>query len=130
MSQSIKDIVVEEINKYFSSQMLSESLFETESEEDKKDVKSTEKMSAAQRKAKERIEKANKRDGKEVGSNVASDVREFLNDPSVNVSDVMVQATGLAPTSASSLGAKIAKGERPVKAKLAQTVHQIQNKLG
>lgn len=102
-------------------------MFETESEDDETPKR---KLSDAQRKAKERIDRANKRDGKKVGNNIAQGVRDFLNDPAVNVSDVMVQATGLAPTSASSLGAKIAKGERPVKAKLAQTVHKIQNQIG
>lgn len=124
--KSIKTIVLEEMDRYIHN-IINESLFEDESTEN--DVRH-ERISDKQRNAKERIEKANKRDGQKVGNNVSQEVRDFLNDPAVNVSDVMVQATGLSPTSASSLGAKIAKGERPVKAKLAQTVHQIQNQLG
>lgn len=91
--------------------------------------KSKKPMSDKQRATEKRIKRANARDGKKVGSTIAQSVRDFLNDPSVNVSDVMVKATGLAPTSASSLGSKIAKGKRPVKAKLAQTVHSIQAHL-
>lgn len=122
--KSIKTIVLEEMNKYIHN-IINESLYEDDSDND-----SQKKISDKQRKAQERIDRANKRDGQKMGTNVSQEVRDFLNDPTVNVSDVMVQATGLAPTSASSLGAKIAKGERPVKAKLAQTVHQIQNQLG
>ena len=122
----INEIVVEEINKFFFKNMVNESFF---NEEDDSDERKTSKLSDSQRKAKERIAKAAKRDGKEVGSNVAKNVRDFLNDPTVNVSEVMVQATGLEPTSASSLGAKIAKGDRPVKQKLAQVVHNIQNQM-
>lgn len=121
--KSIRNIVVEEVTKYLDS-MITESLMEAEKEPETKEI------SSAQRKTKERIDKANKRDGSKVGATTAQDVRNFLNDPTVNVSDVMVQATGLSPTSASSLGSKIANGTRPVKAKLAQTVHRIQNKLG
>lgn len=124
-TKSIREIVLEEMDKYITS-CLNESLYE----EDEQETSSPKQMTIAQRKAKERIDKANRRDGQQVGKNVSKEVRDFLNDPSVNVSDVMVQATGLAPTSASSLGAKIAKGDRPVKAKLAQTVHRIQNQLG
>ena len=140
----INDIVVEEINKFFFKNMVNESFFNEEEDSEKKKKKDSKKkkkkdskekeesskMSASQRKAKERIAKAAKRDGKEVGNNVAKNVRDFLNDPTVNVSEVMVQATGLEPTSASSLGAKIAKGDRPVKQKLAQVVHNIQNQIG
>ena len=122
-TKSINEIVVEEINRYFSAQLMSEGLFQEKEDEENE-------LSRGQRRTKERIEKAAKRDGKEVGRNVAASVRNFLKDPAVNVSEVMVQATGLSPTSASSLGAKIAKGERPVKQKLAQVVHNIQNEIG
>ena len=124
--KSINQIVLEEMDRYIQN-IINESLYENDSTEKKSQSKP---ISDKQRKTKERIEKANKRDGQKVGSNVSQEVRDFLNDPAVNVSDVIEKATGLAPTSASSLGAKIAKGERPVKAKLAQTVHQIQSQLG
>lgn len=128
--KSINTIVLEEMDKYLT--MITESLFEDEENksEGNKEEMPLSKMSDKQRQTKARIDKANRRDGQKVGNNVSQEVRDFLNDPAVNVSDVMVQATGLSPTSASSLGAKIAKGERPVKAKLAQTVHKIQNQLG
>lgn len=137
----LEEIVLEEINKFLHEMTLNESLIgENDLEEARKKKKKRKKkskqnskkkkpLSDKQRAAEKRIKHANARDGKKVSSVAAQNVRDFLNDPSVNVSDVMVQATGLAPTSASSLGSKIAKGKRPVKAKLAQTVHNIQAQL-
>ena len=120
--KSIREIVIEEINRYFASQMMNESLDEAKSKKSGNSKK--------YHQTKKRIERAKKRDGKKVDSTTAQSVRDFLNDPSVNVSEIMVQATGLAPTSASSLGSKIAKGKRPVRQRLAQTIHKVQNEIG
>lgn len=142
--KTISRIISEEIHKFLvcESQGISYGSFNEEDKTEKKESKrgynkEIEEPNTPQEKhtseyskmIQRRKEKANRRDGKEVSSSEAAQVRDFLNDPSVNVSEVMVQATGLAPTSASSLGAKIAKGKRPVKNKLSQVVKRIQNNI-
>lgn len=112
------------MDKYIHN-IITESLFE----DDDSEKKPKHEMSAKQRETLAKIEHAEERDGKEVGDNESQEVRNFFKNPAVNVSEIMVQATGLSPTSASSLGSKIAKGERPVKQSVAQVVHQMQNQL-
>lgn len=77
----------------------------------------------------ERTRKARKRDGGIVNTADSGEVEEFLASPYINTSKVIEDATGLEGTSASSIGAKIAKGERPVTQKLRRTVSNIKKEL-
>lgn len=131
MNNIIEKVVLEELNKFMmcESQGISYGTIAEKDNSDSSKKHKKKKSSKTKDMFHKRKEKSDRRDGKEVSSTDAEMVRDFLNDPTVNVSDVMVRATRLADKSASSLGAKIAKGDRPVKAKLAHVVRQIQNKL-
>ena len=73
----------------------------------------------------ERTEKAHKREGEKINTADSGKVRKFLNNPYINVSKVIEDATGLEPTSASSEGSKFASGERPITQNLEDTVNKI-----
>lgn len=77
----------------------------------------------------ERTMKARKRDGGIVNTADSGEVQEFLSSPYINTSKVVQAATGLEATSASSIGAKIADGERPVTQRLRRTVSNIKKQL-
>ena len=73
----------------------------------------------------ERTEKAHKREGEKINTADSGKVKKFLNNPYINVSKVIEDATGLEPTSASSEGSKFASGERPITQNLQNTVNRI-----
>ena len=122
----IENIVLEEINKYFGFQLLSEGLFE-EPEAPKPKKHKSDKQKEVERK----IEKAHARDGKTATENNAQSVIAFLKHPCINASKVLERATGLDPTSASSEAAKIASGEDgwEVTENLVDTVNEIKAEL-
>lgn len=128
---NVQGIVLEEINKYFKTQMLSEGLFEGDDEGSEEPKHHKKKMSDKQKEIQKRIEKARKRDGAEATENNADSVIKFLQHPCINASKVLERATGLDPTSASSEAAKIASGEEgwEVTENLVNTVNDIKAEL-
>lgn len=124
----IKNIVLEEINKYFGFQLLSEGLFE-EPEEERPSKKKH--KSDKQKEVERKIEKAHAREGEAATENNAESVIAFLKHPCINASKVLERATGLDPTSASSEAAKIASGEDgwEVTENLVNTVNDIKAEL-
>ena len=128
---NVKKIVLEEINKYFKTQLLiSEGLFEADTEETPK-RKTPKHTSDKQKEIMKKIEKARARDGEKATKNNAETVVKFLQHPCINASKVLERATGLDPTSASSEASKIAdmKDGWEVTENLVNTVNDIKSEL-
>ena len=135
---NVKNIVLEEINKYFKTQLLiSEGFYEEKEEssdptpDDAKEKKSKHKKTDKQKEWEKKIERAKKRDGAEATDNHAQMVIKFLRHPAINASYVLERATGLDPTSASSEASKIANMEEgwEVGETLVDVVNQIKAEL-
>lgn len=128
---NVKRIVLEEINKYFKTQLLiSEGLFEADEDETPK-RKKPKHVSDKQKEIQKKIEKARARDGETATENNADSVVKFLQHPCINASKVLERATGLDPTSASSEASKIADMEDgwEVTENLVNTVNDIKAEL-
>lgn len=136
---NVKNIVLEEINKYFKTQLLiSEGFYEEKEEssdptpdDDAKEKKSKRKKTDKEKEWEKKIEHARKRDGAEATDNNAQMVIKFLKHPAINASYVLEKATGLDPTSASSEASKIANMEEgwEVGETLVDVVNQIKAEL-
>ena len=129
---NIKNIVLEEVNKYFKTQLLiSEGLFENDDEGSEEEPKRSGKMSEKQKEIQKRIEKAHEREGEKATENNAEGVIKFLTHPCINASKVLERATGLDPTSASSEASKIASREEgwEPSENLVNTVNEIKAEL-
>ena len=129
---NVKRIVLEEINKYFKTQLLiSEGLFEADDEKTPKHKKQKKHKSDKQKEWEQKIENARERDGEAATENNADSVIKFLQHPCINASKVLEMATDLAPTSASSEASKIASGEEgwEVTENLVNVVNQIKAEL-
>ena len=128
---NIQGIVLEEINKYFNSHLLSEGLFEDaeEGSEDDGSEKPKEKMSAKEKFYHDQSENYEKREKGEADSNNAESARKFLSHECINASKVLERATGLDPTSASSEASKYISGEWPITRNLVETINEIKAEL-
>ena len=127
---NIQNIVLEEINKYFGTQVLSEGLFEADNEGEGNVKHSGNKPKSDKQKEVERkIEKYKEREGEDATTNNAESVIRFLKHECINASKVLERATGLDPTSAASEASKYASGEWPVTENLVNTVNEIKAEL-
>ena len=132
---NIQGIVLEEMDKYFNTLLISEGSFKDKKKQ--KVAKNQEKrpknkkMSDKQKAILKKIEKAFERDGAEATENNAEMVINFLRHPCINASKVLELATGLDPTSASSEASKIANKEPgwEVSENLVKTVNRIKAEL-
>lgn len=126
---NVKKIVLEEINQYFKTQMLSEGLFEDEDEGSENQSSNQDNLTDWQKKRKKDKEEYDKREGGEADSNNAKSAIKFLSHDCINASKVLERATGLDPTSASSEASKYISGEWPITKNLVETINQIKAEL-
>lgn len=121
----IKRLVMEEINKYFGMQVITEGVFEAEDAEKEK-PKRKKPLSNKEKEWEKRIERAHEKNGDEATTNNSNFVRDFLGSDYINTEKVILKARpDMTDQGAASYGSKIVKGERPVTVNLVDTVSDV-----
>lgn len=125
---NIRKLVVEEINKYFGTQVVTEGIFEADDADDADEDKPKRKkpLSDKEKEWEKRIEKAHEKNGDEATSNNSEFVRDFLGSEYINTEKVILKARpDMTDQGAASYGSKIVKGKRPVTVNLVDTVSDV-----